>query len=87
MKFTDSAVTTVLDIMKKRSLDPKKVFFEFRLLQNGAIGMGFSWDRLGKLFQFGELNVIIDPRINVDEMTVDYGEVSGRKGLIFLEGK
>jgi hypothetical protein len=87
MKFTDSAITAVLEVMKKRELDPKKVYFEFCLLQNGAVGMGFTDSRLGKTFQFGELTVIIDQRANVDTMVVDYGEVNGRKGLIFLEQK
>jgi hypothetical protein len=87
MKFTDTAIAAVLEVMKKRRLDPQKFYFEFCLLQNGAVGMGFTDRKLGTTFRFGELNVIIDQRANVDNMTVDYGEVGDRKGLIFLEGK
>lgn len=47
MKLTDSAVEAILHVMKKRKLDTKQVVFEFHLLDNGGVGIGFSRDRQG----------------------------------------
>lgn len=85
MKLTDSAVAAILNVMKKRRLDTSKVVFEFHLLKNGGIGIGFTKDRQGISQQYGELTVMIGNGVNMGNTIVDFGEVKGRMGLIFLE--
>jgi hypothetical protein len=85
MKLTDSAVTAILDVMKKKRLDPKKIVFEFHLLGNGGIGIGFTRDRQGISQEYGELTVMIGNGVEMGETVIDFGEVNGRMGIIFLE--
>lgn len=84
MKVTNSAIEIILDIMQKRGLDPSKTFLEVRLLENGALGFGFTRDRLGKLIKFGDLSVIEAFGTETSDTVIDFGEVNGKKGLIFL---
>jgi hypothetical protein len=85
MKLTDSAVTAILNVMKKRKLDTNQVVFEFHLLDNGGVGIGFTRDRQGVSQQYGDLTVMVGNGVNMGNTTVDFGEVKGRMGLIFLE--
>jgi len=85
MKLTDSATAAILDVMKKRRLDPKKIAFEFHLLENGGVGIGFSRDKHGTSLQYGDLTVIIGNGVDMGNTTIDYGEVKGRLGIIFLD--
>ena len=87
MKLTDSAAFAILDVMKMAKLDPKKIVFQFYLLKNGGIGMTFSKDRNGIAQQYGELTVMIGNGIDMNQTKVDYGEMNGRRGIIFLENK
>jgi hypothetical protein len=87
MKLTNSAAAAILEVMKKRKLDPDKVVFEFHLLKNGGIGIGFTKDRQGQSFQYGELTVMVGNGVDMGDTIVDYGEVNGRLGIIFLENK
>lgn len=87
MKITESAVNAILEVMKKRKLDPKKIVFDFHLLDNGGIGIGFSRDRHGQVQQYGELTVTIGSDVDMGQTVVDFGEINGRKGIIFLEKK
>lgn len=87
MTITPAAVTAILDVMKRRHLDPKQVMFEFHLLANGGVGIGFSRDRHGTVKQYGDLTVVIGAGVEMGETVVDYGEVGSRKGIIFLERK
>ena len=87
MKITNSAAAAILEVMKKRKLDPKQVVFEFHLLENGGIGIGFTKDRQGTALQYGELTVMIGNGVDMGETTVDYGQVNGRLGIIFLENQ
>ncbi len=87
MRLTDSAASAILEVMKKRRLDPKQVVFEFNLLDNGGVGIGFTKDRQGTAQQYGELTVMIGNGVEMGDTVVDYGEVNGRNGIIFLENK
>ncbi len=87
MRLTDSAAAAILEVMKKRRLDPKKIVFEFHRLDNGGVGIGFTKDRQGTAQQYGELTVMIGNGVDMGETVVDYGEVNGRMGIIFLEGQ
>jgi hypothetical protein len=86
MKLTDSAVNAILGVMNRRRLDPKKVVFEFHLLDNGGVGIGFTKDRQGESQQYGDLTVMIGNGVNMGDTVIDFGEVNGRTGIIFLEG-
>lgn len=85
MKLTDSAAAAILEVMKKRRLDPKKIKFEFHLLENGGVGIGFTPDRHGTVQQYGDLTVVIGRGVDMGNTVVDFGEVDGRMGIIFLE--
>ena len=85
MKLTESAVAAILNVMKKRRLDPNQVVFEFHLLDNGGVGIGFTRDRQGVSQQYGDLTVMVGNGVNMGNTTVDFGEIKGRMGLIFLE--
>jgi len=85
MKLTDSAATAILDVMKKRKLDPKKIVFEFHLLENGGVGIGFSRDKHGTSLQYGDLTVIIGNGVDMGNTVIDFGQVNGRMGIIFLD--
>lgn len=87
MRLTDSAAAALLEVMKNRKLDPKKIVFQFHLLDNGGVGIGFTRDRQGTLQQYGELTVMVGHGVDMGETVVDFGEVNGRKGIIFLENK
>lgn len=84
MKLTESAANAILSVMKKRKLDPKKVVFEFHLLNNGEIGIGFTRDRQGVSQQYGELTVMIGNGVEMGDTIVDFGKVNGRMGIILL---
>ena len=84
MKLTESAANAILSVMKKRKLDPKKIVFEFHLLDNGGIGIGFTRDRQGVSQQYGELTVMIGNGVEMGETIVDFGKVNGRMGIILL---
>ena len=85
MKLTDSAVEAILHVTKKRKLDTKQVVFEFHLLDNGGVGIGFTRDRQGVSHQYGDLTVTVGHGVDMSGTTVDFGEVNGRMGLIFLD--
>jgi hypothetical protein len=83
MKITESANQMIVYTMKKKGLDPSKVFLEIGIF-NGDLGMGFTREPFGKIMKEGELNLVLSGQVDADNLTVDYGEVDGKKGLIFL---
>ena len=87
MILTELAAKNILHTMKKNGLNPREVVFEFILLGNGGIGVGFNRDRQGTAENYGELTVMIGNGVEVNNMVVDFQEINGRKGLIFLERK
>ena len=85
MKITNAAAKAILAVMVKKKLNPEQVAFELKL-SNGVIGIGFNREMIGKKQQFGKLTVIIDQRIDSEGITIDFAEIGGRKGIIFLGG-
>lgn len=83
MKITESASQIIIDVMKKKGLNPKTVFLEIGDF-NGDLGLGFTREPFGKVMKQGELNFVLSGKANLDGMTVDYGEINGKRGLIFL---
>lgn len=83
MVLTKAATEAILDVMMSYGLDPAKFFLEIKE-QNGGIGMGFTPHRGGRPLKFGDLTVLVAYNIDTSGVTVDYREMNGRKGLIFL---
>ena len=83
MKLTDSARNAIVNVMLKQELDPQVWYLEFRVLENGAIGLGFTQGALQQDLEFGDLRLTIQDRIDTDGVVVDYGEFEGRPGLFF----
>jgi len=84
MRFTESATTAILETMRNRGLDPKEFVFDVSIRENGAVGIGFTKDRAGVASQYGDLTVMIGHNIDMEGVVVDFGEVDGRRGIIFL---
>lgn len=84
MNLTEAARDAIIGVMKKKDLDTKEWFLEFRIVNNGAIGLGFTKTPLRQVLEFGELNLTVDEVIDTEGMMVDYGENDGRKGLFFI---
>jgi len=84
MKLTEPAVETILNAMRSKDLDPSQFSLELRILDNGAMGMGFSKDAQGKTSQLGDLTVVVDDVIDSDGVVIDLAEVDGKMGLVFL---
>lgn len=82
MKITDSAAQAVLEVMKKKKLDPNHVFLEIGIFE-GNLGMAFTREKLGRSYNFGELTVVIRHDVDAAGVLVDFGEINGRKGLVF----
>lgn len=83
MKITESASQIIVQTMRKKGLDPDKVFFEIGVFE-GNLGLGFTREPLGKIVKQGELNLVVSNEVDSDDMTIDYGEIDGKKGIIFL---
>jgi hypothetical protein len=83
MLLTDAARDAILQVMKSRSLDPAEWFMEFKLLKNGAVGLGFTKEADEQILQFGELRLTIDGMIDTQGVILDFGLVDGKKGLLF----
>jgi hypothetical protein len=83
MKITNAAAEAIVNVMKTKGLDPKKFCLEIGVF-DGNLGLGFTNEMKGKTIEFGELRVVINRQVDSNGVTVDYGEVKGTKGLIFL---
>lgn len=83
MKLTNSARNAILQVMKSRGLEPSQWFMEFKLLKNGAVGLGFTPEPDEQILTFGELRLTVDGMIDTTGVVLDFGEVDGRMGLIF----
>lgn len=84
MKLTEPAVEAILGVMRSKDLDPNQFSLELRVLENGALGMGFSKDAQGKTTKLGDLTVVVDDVIDSDGVVIDFVEMDGKKGLAFL---
>ena len=83
MKITDSASIAITNVMKSKGLNPKTTFLEIGVFE-GNLGIGFTREPIGKTVKYGELNVVITSQVDTAGIIVDYGEVNGKRGLIFL---
>jgi hypothetical protein len=83
MKITDSASVAIANVMKSKGLNIEKTFLEIGIF-DGNLGMGFTREPMGKTIKCGELNVVIDGNVDTSGVVIDYGEINGKKGLIFL---
>lgn len=83
MKITESAANAILQVMIRKGLNPKKTFLEIGVFE-GNLGLGFTQDRHGKVIHFGPLVVVVASNVDTTGVVVDFGEIDGRKGLIFL---
>lgn len=87
MKITDNAVASLIAILEKAGLDPATTYFEFRMLPDNSVGLGFNKFKMGNRLTFGRLNVCVDPRVDMTGMVIDYGKIGDREGLIFTGEK
>jgi hypothetical protein len=83
MRITESAANAVVQVMIRKGLNPKKTFLEVGVF-DGGLGISFTNERNGNLMQVGPLSVIIASNVDTTGVVMDFGEVEGRKGLIFL---
>lgn len=83
MRITESAVKAILDVMNKKGLNPKKIHLEIGVFE-GGLGLGFTNEGIGQRQHFGDLSVVISHSVDTEGVVMDFGEVDGRKGLIFL---
>lgn len=84
MTITQPAIELILVIMKKNDLNPLFTYLQLERVK-GACGISFVREyTTGQKLTFGALKVIVkDPELS--KVSVDFGEVNGRKGLIFRE--
>ncbi len=82
MKITPAAADAILKVMAKKGLNPKKFFLEIGVFE-GNLGLGFTDERHGKVLTFGNLSVVIAHNVDTTGAVVDFGEIDGRKGLLF----
>ncbi len=83
MEITESAVNSILNIMKSKGLNPKNTFFEIGIFE-GNLGLGFTREKIGKIVKKGDLTIIVASTIESENIKIDFGEVNGKKGLVFL---
>lgn len=82
MRMSQPAATAVLQSMHKAGLNIKEFAVSIEYI-DGGIGFCFKNDAFGKEYNFHGLRVVVDGRIDVEDMIIELGEVKGRKGLIF----
>jgi hypothetical protein len=83
MKITESAAEAILQVMIKKGLNPKTTYLEIGVF-DGNLGLTFTRDRDGRVDRIGALSVVVATNVDTTGVVVDFGEVNGRKGLIFL---
>ena len=84
MRITEYAVDAITGVMEAKGLDVEKCYFSVKQLDNGALGIGFAEEPEGKIMEFGKLRVTIATNINTEGVVVDFGEVEGKQGLVFI---
>ena len=82
MIITKPAATAILHEMSKAGLDIHEFAVSFEFV-NGGVGFSFRNDKFGKEYNFHGLRVLVDGRINTDNMVVDFTEANGKIGLVF----
>lgn len=85
MKITDKARDAILGVLSKNKMDTSVWYLEIRLLKNGALGMGFVRELENMVcVRCGDLQLAIDPDLDTEGVLVDFGESSGKQGLLFM---
>lgn len=83
MQITTAAVNAILEAMRSKGLDPKNAFLEIGVFE-GNLGIGFTREKIGRIMKNGDLTLILASNLDTTGVVVDFGEIDGRKGLIFL---
>lgn len=83
MRITESASNAILNTMASKGLDPNKTYLEIGIF-DGNLGISFTRDKMGRELKIGDLTVIVSGMVDSNGIIVDFGEVDGKKGLIFL---
>jgi hypothetical protein len=83
MQITTAAVNAILEVMKSKGLNPKNTFLEIGAFE-GNLGIGFTREKIGRIVKNGDLTLILASNLDTTGVVVDFGEIDGRKGLIFL---
>lgn len=86
MKITEAATEAILGVMKAKGLNSKTTFLQIGIFE-GNLGLGFIREKTGQVYQFGDLAAVVSNNCIKEDVVIDYGEVNGKKGLIFMEGK
>ncbi len=86
MEITHTALSTILDIMKRKGLDSSKFYLQFGTVE-GQLAFCFTPEPIGEIQKFGELMVLkpVGSAINLDGLVVDFVEINGKQGLIFQD--
>ena len=83
MQITETAAQAILEVMKSKGLNPKTAFLEIGVFE-GNLGLGFTRTPIGTTVKKGELSVVVSSQVDTNGVTIDFGEVNGKMGLIFL---
>ena len=84
MRVTENATEAIIGVMISKGLPIDTWALEICVLDNGALGMGFTRERQGLAIKFGELTVMIAKNVDSEDVVIDFGEVEGKQGLVFL---
>ena len=84
MRVTENATEAIIGVMDSKGLPHKEWALEICTLDNGTLGMGFTKERQGHAIEFGELTVMIADNVDSEGVVVDFGEVEGKQGLVFI---
>lgn len=85
MQFTKSSIDALRHVMKKNNLDKNKIVFEIKS-HNGNLSIRFCPEITGEILFIEDLRIVVDGDLKNAEIVVDFGEVNGKKGIIFLQG-
>jgi hypothetical protein len=85
MRVTDKANEAILGIINRAKLNPQNTYFEIKLLENGAVGIGFNNKLEGVLHEYGDLKTAISFDIDMNGVVIDYGVIGDDKGIMFLK--
>lgn len=83
MRITEAATNAIINVMKSKGLDTKKTYLEIGVFE-GNLGIGFTREPVGKTIKSGELMLVTSSKLDTEGVIIDFGEVNGKMGLIFL---
>lgn len=83
MRITESASNAIINAMKSKGLDLKTTYLEIGIFE-GNLGMGFTRNPIGTTIKNGELSIVVSSKLDTEGVVIDFGEVNGKLGLVFL---